>query len=126
MKNSHLSEITIPGKFESLNEYITQSRSSVYAGNNMKRRDQNIICRYIPKGAKFTYIKVIFRYFEPTAKRDKDNISGYFHKIFFDALTQAKAIPNDGWNHVGDMEDHYYVDKKNPRIEVVIIDQASG
>ena len=123
MKNCHSTDsIVIPGTFETLNEFIKKNRQGYISGNSMKKRDQNIICRYLPKGIRYEYIDVIFSFYEPNAKRDKDNISGYFHKIFFDALVQAGCIQNDGWKHIGDMTDRFYVDKCNPRIEIEIIE----
>lgn len=122
-RNCHSTDpIVIPGTFETLNEFIKKNRQGYISGNSMKKRDQNIICRYLPKGIRYEYIDVIFSFYEPNTKRDKDNISGYFHKIFFDALVQAGCIQNDGWKHIGDMTDRFYVDKNNPRIEVEIIE----
>lgn len=114
--------IVIPGKFDTLNEFIKKNRQGYIAGNAMKKRDQNIICRYIPKGIRYEYIDIVFRFFEPNTKRDKDNISSYFHKIFFDALVQVGCIQSDGWRHIGDITDKFYVDKHDPRIEVEIIE----
>lgn len=87
----------------------------------MKQRDQKIICQHIPSGLKFKKrIFIEYNYFEPNTKRDKDNISGYFHKVFQDALVQAGCIPNDGWKTIRGFTDYFEVDRGNPRIEVVI------
>lgn len=78
----------------------------------------------IPSGIKFKYVKIVYHFYEPNARRDKDNISGYFHKIFQDALVQSGVIRDDGWKEICDFEDHFYVDRKNPRIEVEIYEQT--
>ena len=115
--------IIIPGKFASLNEFIYANRvrkGKWYAGDAMKQKDQKKICRYLPHVRFKGKIFIEYNYFEPNAKRDKDNICGYFHKIFQDALVQSGCIENDGWKTIAGMADYFEVDKGNPRIEVII------
>ena len=116
--------LIISGRFPSLNEYIAatkKQKGNWNAGNSMKRRDQNEICRMIPRGLKFKKpIFIEYNFFEPNTRRDKDNICGYFHKIFQDALIQAGCIPDDGWKAINGMADYFDIDKAYPRIEVVI------
>lgn len=115
--------ITIPGRFPSLNEFIDANRKrdgKWSGGNAMKQRDQKIICGYLPAIRFKRRIFIEYNFYEPNTKRDKDNISGYFHKIFQDALVQAGCIENDGWQSIRGFADYFEVDKGNPRIEVVI------
>ena len=115
--------IIIPGRFPGLNEYVDANRRKHgrwSAGNEMKQRDQKIICRYLPKVRFKKRIFIEYNFFEPNTRRDKDNISGYFHKVFQDALVQAGCIENDGWKHIRGMTDYFEVDQGNPRIEIVI------
>ena len=117
-------KIIIPGRFPSLNEWIGANRTrhgNWSAGNEMKKRDQRTICSYLPAGLKFKKrIFIEYTFFEPNTKRDKDNISGYFHKIFQDALVEHHCIEDDDWKHIKGMADYFEVDTKYPRIEVVI------
>lgn len=115
-------KIVIPGRFDSLNELIDQSkrgRGKYNNGNAMKQRDQQIILFHLPR-AKFKRIFLEYHYYEPNAMRDKDNIAGYFHKIFQDALVQKGIIKNDGWKEIEGWSDSFSIDKKNPRIEIYI------
>ena len=116
--------LTIPGRFPSLNEWVDANRrrkGNWNAGNAMKQRDQKAICECIPKGLHFKHrIFIEYNFFEPNTKRDKDNISGYFHKVFQDALVEAGCIDDDDWRHIRGMADYFEVDKGNPRIEVII------
>lgn len=114
--------IVIPGKFSSLNEFIGANRQrNGIPANNMKRRDQAAIVKCLPRGIRLKKkVFIEYHFYEPNAKRDKDNISGYFHKIFQDALVQAGIIENDGWKNIEGMSDYFHVDKKWPRIEVFI------
>ena len=85
----------------------------------MKQRDQHIIRQYIPK-VKYKRVFIEFTFFSSDRKHDPDNISGYFHKVFMDALVQAGILENDGWKQIKGMSDYFEVDKKYPRIEVRI------
>lgn len=115
-------KVVIPGKFETLNAFIDKNRRGKgkwNSGNEMKRDDQRLIQYYLPR-VKFKKIFLEYHYFEPNARRDKDNVSGYFHKIFQDALVQKGIIQNDGWRNVEGWTDIFSIDQKNPRIEVTI------
>lgn len=115
--------IVIPGHFHSLNEFIDanrRSRGSWNAGNTMKQKDQNKIISYLPRTKFKKPIFLEYVFYEPSARRDKDNVSGYFHKIFQDALVEAGIIKNDGWRNIIGFSDSFYVDQKNPRIEIYI------
>lgn len=112
----------IPGRFPGLNEFIDanrRKRGKYSPGNLMKQRDQTIIRQYLPN-TKYKRVFIEFTFFEYDRKRDPDNICGYFHKIFMDALVQAGILENDGWRNIKGMADYFKVDKKYPRIEVEI------
>lgn len=118
-----LIRIVIPGRFSGLNEFIDANRRGKghwNCGNAMKQRDQSTIMWSLPRVRFKHKIFIRYVYYEPNTKRDKDNISGYFHKIFQDAMVQAGLIENDGWRNIDGWTDRFEVDKKNPRIEVEI------
>ena len=120
-------KITVPGDFPSLNEFIDGNRRSKgrwNKGNQMKQRDQNIICTYIRQQLRKVHIDkpvyLEYTYYCKNKKRDLDNISGYFHKVFQDALVHCGIIHNDSWRYIVGFSDQFFVDNKNPRIEIVI------
>jgi Holliday junction resolvase RusA-like endonuclease len=115
--------VMIPGRFAGLNEFIDanrRQRGRWNAGNAMKQKDQRIILEYLPEVKFKQAVFLEYHFFEPNSRRDKDNISAYFHKIFQDAMVQAGMIPNDGWKQIKGMADYFDIDKKWPRIEVYI------
>lgn len=119
--------VIVPGKFVSLNEYIYAlkiSRGKWNKGQQLKKDDMTIIVPCIKaafKGRKpKTPITLHYKYYEPNTRRDKDNISGYFHKVFQDAMQEAEIIDNDGWNDIKGFKDSFEVDKYNPRIEITV------
>ena len=117
-------KIVIPGRFPGLNEFIDANRrkhGKWSGGNSMKQRDQQMILLHLPKGVRFKKkVFLEYHFYEPNARRDKDNISGYFHKIFQDALVHAGILENDGWKEIDGMSDYFHIDQKSPRIEVEI------
>lgn len=114
--------IVIPGRFAGMNEYIKANRvwkGKWNKGNALKQADQQRIRNHLP-GVKFDRIFITYTYYEIDRRRDLDNISGYFHKVFTDALVQHGCIENDGWKNIKGMADYFDVDKENPRIEIEI------
>jgi len=66
---------------------------------------------------------LVYHFYEPNRRRDKDNISAFAHKVIQDALVHLKVIKNDGWNDIAGYIDLFDVDENNPRIEVDFKDE---
>lgn len=115
--------VIIYGDFPGMNEFIKANRTQHgkwNQGNAMKQRDQGIIMTQLPKRRIKPPVWISYTYYCPNRKKDLDNISGYFHKVFQDALVARGIIPNDNWSCVKGFEDHFFVDRNNPRIEVEV------
>ena len=121
-----MKRMEIPGTFASMNAFIDANRrrnGSWSAGNAMKQRDQKTIEAYIRKQLKAPLREPVFISFVyrcKDKKRDPDNVAGYFHKIFLDALVHSGRLRNDGFANVIGLQDLFTVDRGNPRIEVEI------
>lgn len=118
--------ITIHGEFPGMNEFIKANRTGHgkwNAGNAMKQRDQNRIAAQIPKCRFDKPIWITYRYYCPNKKKDLDNISGYFHKVFQDALVTRGVIHDDSWKYIIGFKDEFFVDRNNPRIEVEVTEK---
>lgn len=116
--------LIIKGRLPSLNDYIYECRRNKYSGAAMKKEAQayilyNIIIQLKSRVLFNTPIRLSFIWYEQNNKRDLDNIA-FAKKFILDALVQSKKLPDDGWKYVRGFTDEFYVDKKNPRIEVVI------
>ena len=125
-----MKKVVIPGEFPSLNEFIGENRrrnGSWNGGNAMKQRDQRILETYIrkqiPKALRAP-CRLRYTYFCKSRKRDLDNISGYFHKVFQDALVSSGRLPDDNWKYIIGFSDDFELDRKDPRIEVLITEEA--
>ncbi len=117
-------KVTVLGRFPSLNELISATNMHKQKGNQLKQKSQNEISYYILDQLRRVRIDkpvfIKYRFYEPNKKRDLDNISGYFHKVFQDALVNCRIIMNDNWYSIVGFSDEFFVDNKNPRIEVEI------
>ena len=92
----------------------------------MKWEDQNKVEWFIRSQLRGVRIKkpvtMYYTWYEPNRKRDLDNISSYGRKVIQDALVHCGVIQNDGWKQILGFADRFYVDRKEPRIEVVILE----
>jgi hypothetical protein len=112
---------TIRGRLPSLNEYINAERTNRYKAAKLKKDLQERIGAEI-RAANLKQVKVpvklTYRFYEANRRRDKDNIAAVAHKVVQDSLVSEKILEDDGWGYVIGFEDEFYLDKKNPRIEV--------
>lgn len=116
-------KLVIAGKLPGLNDYIDACRANRYAGAEMKRSIQETILWEIISqlnGKQFAAVTVVFHWYEPNKKRDKDNIA-FAKKFILDALQAAGTLAGDGWGQVLGFADKFYIDKLKPRVEVEII-----
>ena len=118
---------TVEGELPGLNEIIASAKQggrghgAVYAA--LKRQHTQKVA-WLAKAAGLRTVTrsavVRFIWFAPNRRRDKDNISAGGRKMILDGLEQAGVIPRDNWQWIAGFEDHFEIDRKNPRTEVVI------
>jgi Holliday junction resolvase RusA-like endonuclease len=118
-------KFTIKGKLPNLNDYITECRGNKYSANTMKQR--------VEKGVIFAIrqarlkpvtnypIKLKITWYEENMRRDIDNVT-FATKFIQDAMVKAKIITNDGQKQINALEHEVLIDRKNPRIEIEIIE----
>lgn len=113
--------MTIDGRLPGLNEYINAERRNRYAGAKMKKEWQRVVGWFIgrmPPAPIPCWVKFVF--YEPNGRRDVDNVSGFAHKIIFDALVEHGVLKGDGQKYVAGYTDKFEIDCDRPRIEVTI------
>jgi len=114
-------EFTIQGELCDLNTYINKERANRFIGAKIKK-EQTEICRWACNNLKPTdNIHIMFKWYCKNKRKDKDNVA-YAKKFAIDGMVKAGIIPNDGWNNIKGFTDEFYIDKENPRIEVIIED----
>ena len=119
-----IQRFTIHDRLPGINEYTAQQRANKYGGNLMKRHAQKGIEAEI-RAAKLKPIKspvtILYTFYEPNKRRDKDNIAGFAHKVIQDALVSCGILKDDAWDYIIAFSDEFHVDKKQPRVEVTLI-----
>ncbi len=115
--------LTIPGRLCSLNEFIKAERTSKYKAANIKRENEDIIIIAIMQQLRGVRIEkpveIHYTWVEKDKRRDRDNIA-FAKKFVQDALVKSGVLKDDGWDDVFGFSDRFEIDKKNPRVEVLI------
>ena len=116
-----MQKLVIPGRLPGMNEITSAARGNRYIAAKQKREYTEMValCAKAAKLPQMDKVDVTINWFEPDKMRDKDNIHAGT-KFIFDGLIMAKIIPNDNWAHIGDITYRYDVDRRNPRIEVIL------
>lgn len=115
-------KLVIQGILPNLNDYTRACRTNKFAGSKMKKDTEALITLYIKTQLKTqikSSVKLSFRWYEPNKRRDLDNIC-FAKKFILDALVKNGILENDNWQYVQGFTDEFYVDAKNPRVEVEI------
>lgn len=116
--------LIIHGRLDNLNDYITACRSNPHQGAKLKAKNEQKVLAEIYEqlgSLRITRpVRMIYRWYEKDRRRDLDNVSSFGRKVIQDALVDTGVIQNDGWKEITGFSDEFYVDKKNPRIEVEI------
>lgn len=119
--------LIIHGKLNNLNDYTSACRTNPYKGSQMKKENEEKVLQEIY--SQFGRLRITnpvrmeYTWYEPNKRRDLDNISSFGRKVIQDALVVSKVLQNDGWDNIIGFSDEFHVDKKNPRIEVLIVEE---
>jgi hypothetical protein len=118
----HGNKITIFGELTDLNTYINKERGNKYGGAGIKKRETLKCMRYFLGKKKINQpISLSFAWYVKNKRKDPDNIA-FAKKFILDGMVAAKIIKNDGFKNIHSFGgDKFFVDSKNPRVEVFII-----
>jgi Holliday junction resolvase RusA-like endonuclease len=110
----------IKAKLPSLNEVIDKNRANRYAGNQMKKEIEELICksamlyqaagRLSPMGETPCYVYIDWH--EKTMRRDADNIQSS-KKFILDALQKCGILKDDSRKYVKQIYDLIVDDKED-------------
>lgn len=115
-------KLIIPNDLPTMNEIIARNKThwAKYSKSKKVYTDYiAILARKQLKPVKKYPVDFCFHWYCPNKRKDKDNIAAG-RKYILDGLVSAGIIPGDGWQHVGNFADKFDVDKKKPRIEVIV------
>ena len=110
--------------FPDLNNFLTAYGRHPQVGGKIKKEFMIVACNFIRKdlrGVKITKrVKIHYRFYEQSKRRDPSNVASFAVKVIEDALQKCGVIENDGWANIAGYSQDFFVDKDNPRIEVTI------
>lgn len=110
--------IIIKGELTDLNNYIRVERGNKFGAANLKRQMTQLVALQVRKYPKIPTPAIFcFDWFLPNEMKDPDNIA-FAKKFVLDGLMLANKLDNDGWEQVRGFNDRFFVDKKNPRVEL--------
>lgn len=112
---------TIQDTLTGLNEYTNACRGNKFQGAMIKATEGLRVKAHAHalKGLRLEKVYIVFNWYEKNQRRDPDNIC-FAKKFILDGLQEINAITGDGWKNIAGFEDNFFVDGKNPRIEVII------
>ncbi len=120
-------KIVIPGRLPGLNEIIAAAKSH-YAKYSTEKKAYTEEVAWLAKQARLPKLEKVYLFitwFEPDRRRDPDNIMTG-QKFILDGLVAAGVLPNDSQKYIAGIVHRFRVDRKNPRVEVVIEDYEGG
>ena len=118
--------IVIPRELPDLNQIISASKDHWGSYSSLKKANTQIVAYCTKQATKRKYKKIDLdiTWYCKDKRKDKDNIMAGGLKMILDGLVVAGVIQNDGWAHIGSINNHFEVDKNNPRVEVKITEVA--
>ena len=114
----------IPGRLPGLNEIIEaakRGKGNYQPYSIMKQTYTDMVAWLAKKLPAYKRVALVITWYEPDRRRDPDNIMAG-QKFILDGMVQAGTIPNDSQKHVKGILHRFDVDRKNPRVEVEILD----
>ena len=113
---------TIPGRLPGLNSIIASSRTNYHKANSEKRKAQSYVRLFLPKKRITKSCEIRMTCYEPSERRDVDNVIAGACKVILDEMVHCGILANDNRRWVKQIHSLVYTDKQNPRIEVEVIE----
>lgn len=114
-------KMVIPGELPGLNQILNVSKSHWAKYHKLKKQYTTLVAILARTCLKpcFSSVHIDIHWFCRNKKRDPDNICSA-KKFLLDGLVAAGILADDGWRCVSGFSDFLAIDRKNPRIEVVL------
>lgn len=112
--------LTIKGELCDLNTFLRALSNNRFGGGKIKKEETERVY-YECRGKKvYEYpIHIEFNWYSKNERKDIDNVA-FSKKFILDGMVMAKVIENDSRKFVRSFTDKFFIDKKNPRVEIEI------
>ena len=94
-----------------------------FLSNNIKHHYHSLVEKQY-NGEKFDKVHVSYKVFVGRKNTDGHNVRSILEKYVLDALVACGAIVDDSLDYVLSTSSEFYLDSKNPRIEIEITELA--
>lgn len=114
--------LVIDGSLTDLNSYINAERSNKYDASKIKKDETEYVRVLAERSGIRPVTKPVYMayyWYCENKRKDKSNIA-FARKFIEDGLVEAGILKNDGWNDITGFSDFFFIDKDNPRVEVII------
>jgi len=116
-------KFTIVGELTDLNAYLKALNSYRLIGSKIKREETERVTyevkfAKIPSPTRYP-IRITYRWYSKDNRKDIDNVA-FSKKFVNDGMVMAGLLPNDSRKFISGFSDEFYIDSKNPRVEVEI------
>lgn len=116
-------QIIFKGEFTDLNTYIKAINGNRFSGNSVKQEETDRAyydcLEQKIKPVRAYPVHIVYKWYSKDCRKDIDNIA-FSKKYLNDGMVLAKVLKDDSQKYVASFEDHFYTDKENPRVEVLI------
>ena len=116
-------KLIIQGELIDLNAFISACKSHYSVAGRLKSENEEIIVWEAQKQKLKpidTPCYMAYHWYCKNKRKDKSNVSSMGRKCIEDALQKCHVLKQDNWNAIIGHSDDYYIDKENPRIEIII------
>lgn len=116
-------KLIIKGELTDLNAYIKSLNSSRWGGNAIKQYETQRVAKEamaakLPAVKNYP-VKITYLWFSKDQRKDTDNVA-FAKKFINDGLVLARVLENDSRKFIAGFSDEFFIDRKNPRVEVII------
>jgi len=120
ISKKYMQSLTLKGEFTDLNTYIHGMNKNRFIGARYKKDETERVwaeCKVARLKPMKNPVFIVFEWFSPDKRKDKDNIS-YAKKSILDGLVRAGVLKNDGWDNILGFLDYFYINKTDPRVVI--------
>lgn len=116
-----ITKFVIYGELPDLNTIIKTAKIHYGQYSQLKKKYTDLVSKYAPNKSIIGKVDVKIVWYTRNSRKDADNVA-CGKKFLLDGLVSAGVIKDDSRRYVNSFQDYFFVDKKNPRVEVELIE----
>lgn len=119
--------VFVPGPLPGLNQLLAAAKrrdGNGWSGYAAVKRDWErriALAIAAARPPRFDRAWLAFRWWEPSRRRDPDNVAAGGRKLLLDVLVRQGVLPADGWRRVVGWADRFGLDPRRPGVALTVI-----